>query len=148
MKKVLKWTLTAIVSVSLGLSVVSCSNDEGGNDIEQKSIKSVKENNLEKDWIAAHFEFTESCKGAKRFAYQVSAVHISLKDKKFKAVDKYSLKEDQGIWELEDGIVTISSEEFGQSFKFRIKELKNNSLVVDVVGHEDITAIELVTFNP
>ncbi|MGG5576160.1 hypothetical protein ACPDHL_02310 [Myroides sp. C15-4] len=148
MKKVLKWTLAAIVSVSLGLSVVSCSNDEGGNDIEQKSIKSVKENNLEKDWIAAHFEFSESCKGAARFAYQVSAVHISLKDKKFKAVDKYSLKEDRGTWVLEGDVITVFSEEFGQSFTFKIKELKNNSLVVDVIGHDDITAIELVTFTP
>ncbi|MBB1150761.1 MULTISPECIES: hypothetical protein [unclassified Myroides] len=148
MKKVLKWTLAVVVSVSLGMSVVSCSNDEGGNEIEQRSIKSVKENHLEKDWIAAHFEFTESCKGAARFAYQVSAVHISLKGKNFKAVDKYSLKEDRGTWLLDNDVIVVDSEEFGQSFTFKIKELKNNSLYVDVIGHDDITAIELVTFTP
>ncbi|MGG5507649.1 MULTISPECIES: hypothetical protein [unclassified Myroides] len=147
MKKVFKWMLAVMVSVSLGSLVVSCSNDEGGNEIQQKSIKSVKANNLEKDWIVAQFEFTADCKGAKKFAYQVSSVHISLKDKIFTAVDKYSLKEDRGTWLLENEVVTVSSGLFGQDFTFKIREMKGNSLFVDVLGHEDLKGIELVTFD-
>ncbi|MBB1138977.1 hypothetical protein [Myroides sp. WP-1] len=147
MKKVFKWMLAVIVSVSIGSLVVSCSNDEGGNEIEQKSIKSVKANNLEKDWIVAQFEFTEDCKGATKFAYQVSSVHISLKDKIFTAIDKYSLKEDRGTWTLNNEVVTVSSALFGQDFKFKVRELKGNSLILDVLGHDDLKVIELVTFD-
>ena len=139
--------LAVIVSVSLGSLVMSCSNDEGGNEIEQKSIKSVKANNLEKNWIVAQFEFTEACKGANKFAYQVSSIHLSLKDNKFTAVDKYSLKEDQGSWALENEVITVSSGLFGQDFKFKIRELKGNSLILDVVDHEDLKVIELVSFD-
>lgn len=147
MKKVFKWTLAVMVSVSLGSLLMSCSSEDGGNEIETKSIKLVKEDNLEKNWIAAHFVFDESCKGAKRMAYQLSSVHIELKDNKFKAVDKYSLSEDEGSWVLEGDLIRMSSASMGENFQFKIKELKNNELIVEVLNHEDLKEIELVSFD-
>lgn len=147
MKKVLKWMMAVVVAASLGSLMVSCSSEDGGNEIETKSIKSMKEDNLEKNWIAAHFVFDESCKGAKRLAYQLSSVHIALEKSTFKAVDKYSLSEDAGSWVLEGDIIRLSSTNLGENFQFKIKELKNNELIVEVLNHQDLKEIELVSFD-
>lgn len=147
MKKVFKWTLAVMIAASLGSLVSSCSSDENNNEMENKSMKVVKEDNLEKNWIVAHFDFNESCKGAKKLAYQVSSVHISLSGNVFNAVDQYSLKEDKGSWVLDNNVIVVSSEAFGPKFQFKIRELKQNSLIVDVIGHEDLSAIELVSFD-
>ena len=147
MKKVLKWMMAVVVAASLGSVMVSCSAEDGGNDIEVKSMKVVKENNLEKNWIAAHFVFDESCKGAKRLAYQLSSVHIALNGNTFTAVDKYSLGEDKGSWVLEGDIIRLSSTNLGENFQFKIKELKNNELIVEVLNHQDLKEIELVSFD-
>ncbi|WHT39755.1 MULTISPECIES: hypothetical protein [Myroides] len=147
MKKVLKWTMAVMIAASLGSLLISCSKEDGSNEIDTKSIKLVKEDNLEKNWIAAHFVFDESCKGAKKLAYQLSSVHITLKDNKFTAVDKYSLGEDQGSWVLEGNLIRMSSTSLGENFQFKIKELKNNELIVEVLNHEDLKEIELVSFD-
>lgn len=147
MKKVLKWTLAVLMTASLGSLVSSCSSDENNNEMENKSMKVVKEDNLEKNWIVAHFDFNESCKGAKKLAYQVSSVHISLSGNAFNAVDQYSLKEDKGSWVLDNNVIVVSSEAFGPKLQFKIRELKHNSLIVDVIDHEDLSAIELVSFD-
>jgi|GEM_PF-2300411 len=147
MKKVLKWMMAVVVAVSLGMLMVSCSSEDGGNEIEIKSIKSMNEDHLEKNWIAAHFVFDDSCKGAKRLAYQLSVVHIALQKNTFKAVDRYSLNEDTGSWVLEGDIIRLSSTNLGENFQFKIKELKNNELIVEVLNHQDLKEIELVSFD-
>lgn len=147
MKNVFKWMLAVVVSVSLGSVLMSCSSDERNNEMEINSVKSLKNSSLEKNWIAAHFVFDESCKGAKRLAYQLSSVHIELKENTFKAVDKYSLSEDEGSWKLEGDLIYMSSASFGENVQFKIKELKNNELIVEVLNHDDLKEIELVTFD-
>ncbi|WP_158960792.1 hypothetical protein [Myroides fluvii] len=147
MKNVFKWMLAVVVSVSLGSVLMSCSSDERNNEMEINSVKSLKNSSLEKNWIAAHFVFDESCKGAKRLAYQLSSVHIVLKENTFKAVDKYSLSEDEGSWKLEGDLIYMSSASFGENVQFKIKELKNNELIVEVLNHDDLKEIELVTFD-
>lgn len=147
MKKFLNGMLVVVIAASLGAVQVSCSSDEDRNEIAKNSIKSVKEDHLEKNWIVAHFDFNESCKGAKKVAYQLSSVHISLQDNQFKAIDQYSLSEDDGSWVLEGDVIRVKSNKEGEEFQFKIKELKQNSLVVDVVNHPDLKGIELVSFD-
>lgn len=137
-----------ILLIGLGaLSVISCSTEnESRNEITKKE-SSLDKVTLEKKWVVTHFNFKENANSSAKFKYQIANIHVELSKNGFNASDHYSMYTDKGSWTIDTNIVTMNSNKENSIYKFRIVELNENSLIVDVIDHKELEQIELVPLN-
>ncbi|EHQ44248.1 hypothetical protein [Myroides odoratus] len=126
--------------------LVSCDNGGSKNKelIEQKDVNQV---NVRKKWIITHFMFTDSCKTNTRLKYQLSSIHLDLKNNRYTAIDQYSLIEDEGSWSLKNSIIELISDKGDYYLKARINTLSNNEMEADVLDHQDLVGVELISIK-
>ncbi|UVD79215.1 hypothetical protein NWE55_13940 [Myroides albus] len=135
----------SVCLVLVGMTLQSCSAEDN-NMVDTNPAKEVKSVNIEKKWIAAHFNFTPECDRVSKEAYQKSSIEISLKNGTFTAVDQYSLKQSKGVYVLEGNRLTMKSDR-GNTFIYKIVELNQRDAVVEAIGDKNILSIELVSFE-
>ncbi|WP_353103074.1 hypothetical protein [Myroides odoratus] len=142
MKK--KVMILSLVLCFITLLTGCSTEDTSRNSIttEQKEINTI---NISKKWIVTHFVFSAACKPGDRLPYQLSSIHLNLKEGRYSAVDAYSLKEDTGIWEIKNGVVHLISDQGLVHLKIRINKLSNNEMEAEVLEHEDIIGVELIS---
>ncbi len=147
MKNCFKRTFFTLL-IGLGaLNVVSCSNDSESRNEVTKTERVADKVTLKKKWVVAHFYFNENVNSALKFKYQVANVHIDLDNDNFSALDHYSLSSDSGNWNLNGEIITLHSNNDKEKYRFKIVELTNSSLVVEVIDHKELAQIELVSLE-
>ena len=145
MKSKLKSLVILSVVICFTILLGSCSNDDSNRNnitIEQKEVNTA---NISKKWIVTHFVFSKTCAAGERLQYQLSSIHLDLRNGRYSAIDKYSLKEDEGIWEMKDDIIELISNEGLTHLKIRVNKLSNNEMEAEVLEHEDIIGVELIS---
>lgn len=149
-KNIMKSLMNLVVGVllvSMNFLFVGCSNADDNNIVEVNPKMVVSSVNLEKNWIAVHFAFSEKCESAQRSAYQKSSLEISVEGERFYAIDQYSLKEYAGSWKLIGKQIVVDLKNGGEPLRYDIVELKKNELIVQPLDHSDLVEIELVSFD-
>ena len=137
-----------ILLIGLGaLVVMSCSSENESRNESTKKESSFNKAILEKKWVVTHFNFKENVNSSSKFKYQIANIHIELSKNIFNASDHYSLYTDKGNWTLDTNVITMNSNNENSIYKFKIVELKENYLIVDVLNHKELEQIELVPFN-
>lgn len=139
--------VAGVLLVSMNFLFVGCSNADDNNIVEVNPKMEISSVNLERNWIAAHFAFSQDCKAVNRAAYQKSSVEISLEGERFNAVDKYSLQEYSGSWKLKGKMIIAFLDNQEDSLRYKIVELKKNEMIVEPLDHSDLIEIELVSFD-
>lgn len=134
------------VCTILPFCVSSCSSDELGNQKEtiENSSLSITNSNIEKNWILSHFQFTEGCDSNVKLKYQLSMIHLELKNGIYKSVDNYALTQDQGTWTLEDNILKMTSTQDSKVTKYKIAKLSNREMLVEAIDDPNLLGIELI----
>ncbi len=139
--------VVGVLLVSMNFLFVGCSNADDNNIVDVNPKMEVSNINLGKNWIAAHFAFSENCGAAVRAAYQKSSLHISLEEDRFYAIDQYSLKEYEGSWELVGNIIKAVLDDSGKEFRYKILELNKKDMIVEPLDQKELLEIELVSFD-
>jgi hypothetical protein len=145
MKSKLKSLVILSVVICFTILLGSFNNDDSNRNNITTEQKEINTANVSKKWIVTHFVFSKTCAAGDRAQYQLSSIHLDLKSGRYSAIDKYSLKEDEGTWEMKDGIIDLISNEGLTHLKIRINKLSNNEMEAEVLENDDIIGVELIS---
>lgn len=144
MKKKVKKTIIWSGALCLALTLGNCSTDENSHNQFTSTQQEINTTSISKSWILTHFTFTTTCNSSQKINYQLSSIHLELKQKNYTAIDTYSLIERQGMWKLEGDILTLYSDKGLNELKMRILNLSENEMEAVVLDHPDVVGVEFI----
>ncbi|MHC5202238.1 hypothetical protein [Myroides sp. LJL119] len=130
----------------LVLLLIGCSNDDSNNHRDPNSPLDLVVENIQKTWIAAHFNFNDLADQQKQIKLELQKsfyVVDFLQQGKLKVINKYDQKSFVGTYDFEKGIITVFLSG-DQPQQFHIVELRKRTMTLVPVTKGIVTSIEMV----